>query len=66
MDLHTIHILLTLLAGATILNGLFMIIGIGYIAFQLRNIWEAEMVLLGMFWDDDVDGIDVEVIKKSD
>ncbi len=66
MDLHTIHILLTLLAGATILNGLFMIIGIGYIAFQLRNIWEAEMVLLGMFWDDDVEGIDVEVIKKSD
>lgn len=66
MDLDTIHILLTLLAGATILNGLFMIIGIGYIAFQLRNIWEAEMVLLGMFWDDDVEGIDVEVIKKSD
>ena len=65
MDLHTIHILLTLLAGATILNGLFMIIGIGYIAFQLRNIWETEMVLLSIFWDDDVEGLDIEINKKS-
>ena len=59
------NILLCIIAGTTILNGLFMIIGIGYVAFQLRNIWEAEMVLLSIFWDDDVEGLDIEINKKS-
>jgi len=60
------EILLCVIAGATIINGLFMVIGISYIIFQLRHIWEAEMLALGILLDDDVDDIDIKVIEKSD
>lgn len=53
MDLSTIHILLTILVGATIINGLMMVILGSYIAFELRNIWEALIVSLSFAWDED-------------
>ena len=50
------NILLCIIAGSTILNGLFIIFGFGYLAFQLQNIWEAEMVgLSAVLVDDDSD-----------
>ena len=47
------NILLCIIAGSSILNGLLLIFGICYITFQLRNIWEAEMVALGAVLVDD-------------
>ena len=60
------QILLCIIAGATIINGLFMVIGIGYIILQLHHIWEAEMLALSILLDDDIDDIDIKVIEKSD
>ena len=60
------QILLCIIAGATIINGLFMVIGIGHIILQLRHIWEAEMLALSILLDDDIDDIDIKVIEKSD
>lgn len=55
MDLSIVHILLTVIAGVTVLNGLILLFGVGYIIFELTNIWEAEMVLLSMLCDDNDD-----------
>lgn len=60
------QILLCIIAGATIINGLFMVIGIGYIILQLRHIWEAEMLALGILLDNDIDDMDIKIIEKSD
>ena len=40
------QVLLAVIAGATILNGLFLVFITGYISFQLRNIWMVEMYML--------------------
>ena len=47
------NILLCIIAGSSVLNGLFIIFGICYITFQLHNIWEAEMVGLSAVLVDD-------------
>ena len=60
------NILLCIIAGSTILNGLFIIFGFGYLAFQLQNIWEAEMVgLSAVLVDDDSDTTE-EVTANQD
>lgn len=60
------QILLCIIAGSTILNGLFMIFGFGYLAFQLQNIWEAEMVGLSAVLVDDESDISEEVTADQD
>lgn len=48
-------ILLAIIAGATILNGFMVVLGISYVCFQLKNIWEVIIVGFSLFYDDDND-----------
>lgn len=56
------QILLFVIAGATILNGLFMIILLGYVNFQLKNIWMVEMFLIDILAPLDEDSAEELVV----
>lgn len=45
-------ILLAIIAGATILNGFIIVLGISYVCFQLKNIWEVIIVGFSLVYDD--------------
>ena len=45
-------ILLAIIAGATILNGFMVVLGISYVCFQLKNIWEVIIVGFSLFYED--------------
>lgn len=60
--MDTTQILLVIIAGVSILNGLFMIILLGYINFQLKNIWMVEMFLIDILAPLDEDSAEELVV----
>lgn len=52
---ETINILLMIIAGGTILNGLILVVGICSIVSYLYNIWEILLVGFGAILDDNLD-----------
>lgn len=61
--MDTTQILLFVIAGVTVLNGLFMIILIGYVNFQLKNIWMVEMFFMDILAPLDEDSSEELVVE---
>lgn len=61
--MDTTQILLLIIAGVSILNGLFMIILLGYINFQLKNIWMVEMFFMDILAPLDEDSSEELVVE---
>ena len=57
------QILLFVIAGVSILNGLFTIILLGYITFQLKNIWMVEIFLIDILAPLDEDSSEELVVE---
>lgn len=61
--MDTTQILLFIIAGVSILNGLLMIILLGHITFQLKNIWMVEMFLIDILAPLDEDSSEELVVE---
>ena len=60
------EILLCIIAGATILNGLFMVFGLSCICVLLRRAFESNALMLGMLIvDDEDDDLDTSPVSEK-